>query len=180
VGAVEAPARPYAWAAPQGTSPLVTGSFLRRLSLFLERERAVISETDETFTSELLFWGSQSRPTLTVDVIDDRTVKVSGLPVRDLVDRLQRDHESEVLVISNDLETRDVVDCGTLSGREAAIVRLITLGMSNHEIATTLFLSINTVKTYIRSAYRKMDVDSRSQAVLWGVRHGLHHRGPQQ
>ncbi len=60
-----------------------------------------------------------------------------------------------------------------LTGREMEIVALIASGMTNLEIAQQLFLSINSVKSYIRSAYRKMSVTSRSQAVLWGVTHGL-------
>ena len=57
--------------------------------------------------------------------------------------------------------------------REAEIIALITQGLSNEEIAERAFLSINSVKTYIRTAYRKMNVTSRSQAVLWGVDHGF-------
>jgi NarL family two-component system response regulator LiaR len=34
-------------------------------------------------------------------------------------------------------------------------------------------LSINSVKTFIRSAYRKIGVQSRTQAVLWGTEHGF-------
>ena len=34
-------------------------------------------------------------------------------------------------------------------------------------------MSSNSVKSYIRSAYRKMDVASRTQAVAWGVQHGF-------
>jgi len=60
-----------------------------------------------------------------------------------------------------------------LSEREAEIVSLITHGLGNDDIADRLFLSINTVKSYIRSAYRKMGVKTRSQAVLWGVDHGF-------
>ena len=60
-----------------------------------------------------------------------------------------------------------------LSAREAEIIALITQGLSNQEIAQRSYLSINSVKTYIRTAYRKMGVASRSQAVLWGVRHGF-------
>ena len=41
------------------------------------------------------------------------------------------------------------------------------------EIAEQLFLGVNTIKTYIRSAYRKIRVDRRSQAVIWGFEHGL-------
>ena len=60
-----------------------------------------------------------------------------------------------------------------LTPREAEIIALIAHGLSNEEIAERAFLSINSVKTYIRTAYRKMNVTSRSQAVLWGVDHGF-------
>ena len=35
------------------------------------------------------------------------------------------------------------------------------------------YLSPNTVKSYVRSIYRKIGVDSRTRAVLWGVAHGF-------
>ncbi len=60
-----------------------------------------------------------------------------------------------------------------LSSRESEILSLITMGLSNSEICDRTSLSINSIKSYIRSCYRKIDVDSRSQAVLWGVSHGL-------
>ncbi len=59
-----------------------------------------------------------------------------------------------------------------LTSREAAILTSIAQGMSNAEIADREFLSINTVKTYIRSAYAKIGVQTRSQAVLWVLQHG--------
>ena len=58
-----------------------------------------------------------------------------------------------------------------LSERESEVLALITQGKSNNEIAKLTYLSINSVKTYIRSCYRKIGVSSRSQAVLWGVQH---------
>jgi DNA-binding NarL/FixJ family response regulator len=60
-----------------------------------------------------------------------------------------------------------------LTPREAEILALITQGLTNQDIATRAFLSINSVKTYIRSAYRKINVTRRSQAVLWGVENGF-------
>jgi DNA-binding CsgD family transcriptional regulator len=45
--------------------------------------------------------------------------------------------------------------------------------LSNERVAGQLCVSINTVKSYIRTGYQKMGVDSRSQAVLWGVDHGF-------
>lgn len=60
-----------------------------------------------------------------------------------------------------------------LSKREAHVIALISHGLSNGEIATDLFLSINTIKTYIRGAYRKIGVTSRSQAVAWAFGSGF-------
>lgn len=60
-----------------------------------------------------------------------------------------------------------------LSAREAEVVGLIVQGLSNEDIATSCYLSHNTVKTYIRSAYRKMGVTTRARAVAWGIAHGL-------
>ena len=45
---------------------------------------------------------------------------------------------------------------------------MIGEGLSNQEIADHLFLGINSVKTYIRSAYRKLHVTARPQAILGG------------
>ncbi|MDN5569846.1 MAG: response regulator transcription factor [Propionibacteriaceae bacterium] len=60
-----------------------------------------------------------------------------------------------------------------LTTREAEVIALISQGLSNAEIAERAFLSINSVKSYIRSAYRKMGVQRRSQAVIWAMGHGF-------
>jgi NarL family two-component system response regulator LiaR len=60
-----------------------------------------------------------------------------------------------------------------LSARESEVVALIAQGLSNQEIAERAFLSINSVKSYIRSAYRKIGVERRTQAVLWATQHGF-------
>jgi two-component system, NarL family, response regulator LiaR len=60
-----------------------------------------------------------------------------------------------------------------LTPRESEIVALIARGLSNRDIAERSYLSINSVKTYIRTAYRKMGVRTRPQAVLWLVRNGF-------
>jgi NarL family two-component system response regulator LiaR len=60
-----------------------------------------------------------------------------------------------------------------LSPREAEVLALICQGLSNDDICNRAFLSINTVKTYVRTLYRKIGVDSRTQAVLWGIDHGF-------
>ena len=57
--------------------------------------------------------------------------------------------------------------------RESNVLQLVVLGHSNQEIADTLFLSINSVKTYIRSTYRKIHVTNRGQAIVWAIQNGF-------
>lgn len=60
-----------------------------------------------------------------------------------------------------------------LSDRKTDVLRLIAEGRTNDEIARELFIGLNPVKTYIRTAYRKIGVGSRSQAVIWAFRSGF-------
>ena len=60
-----------------------------------------------------------------------------------------------------------------LTDREAEVLALITQGKTNIEIAAVMYLSINTVKSYIRSAYHRIGVTTRSHAILWGIEHGF-------
>ena len=97
----------------------------------------------------------------------------------EIVRALERVMNGEIVILPGDHET-SVEGAGDwpgrekgLSSREAEILALITQGLTNQQIADRVFLSINSVKTYIRSAYRKIRVERRSQAVLWGVSNGF-------
>jgi len=57
-----------------------------------------------------------------------------------------------------------------LSQSELAVLRLLPSFLTNQEIADALFLSVNTVKTHLRSIYRKLAVTSRRQAIMTGRR----------
>ena len=52
-----------------------------------------------------------------------------------------------------------------LTDREAAVLRFLPTMMSNNEIASELFVSVNTVKTHLRSVYRKLGAGDRREAV---------------
>ena len=52
-----------------------------------------------------------------------------------------------------------------LSDHEQAILRYLPTALSNREIAAELFVTTNTVKTHLRSIYRKLDVARRREAV---------------
>jgi DNA-binding NarL/FixJ family response regulator len=60
-----------------------------------------------------------------------------------------------------------------LSPQEVELLGGVVRGYSNHEIAETMSLSPNTVKSYIRSAYRKIGVTTRPQAVSWCIQRGF-------
>lgn len=68
---------------------------------------------------------------------------------------------------------RGRVEGGVLTPREIDVVRLIASGYSNEQIGRQLLVGTNSVKTYIRTAYKEMGVRSRTQAVLWAMRHGI-------
>ena len=107
------------------------------------------------------------------------------LDAEGLVTALEAVHHGEVVVSAppGPDQVNDELDWPGrregLTDREAEILALITQGKSNAEVAALIFLSPNTIKTHIRSLYRKIGVQSRSQAVIWGAGNGFlpdHHR----
>lgn len=101
------------------------------------------------------------------------------LPARALVDALVAIHSGELIVSPAPAKARPASGLDWpgraegLTNRESEILALITQGKSNDDVAALTFLSKNSIKSYIRSAYRKIGVSSRTQAVLWGIDHGF-------
>jgi DNA-binding NarL/FixJ family response regulator len=102
-----------------------------------------------------------------------------ALPARDLVSALCAVHAGETVVSETPGRSRPITGLDWpgrsegLSDRESEVLALITQGLSNADVARLTYLSPNTVKSYIRSIYRKIGVTSRTQAVLWGIRNGF-------
>ena len=59
-----------------------------------------------------------------------------------------------------------------LSPREMEILRYVTRGMSNKEIALALGISHQTVKNHMTSILHKLEVEDRTQAAVYALRHG--------
>lgn len=113
-----------------------------------------------------------------VSVTDDGIVEVDGGTPQEVIDLLQASG-NQVVIVDGVMLTTAVPDPDAvenlhgLSERELQVLTLIATGLTNAEVAREAYLSVNTVKSYIRSAYRKMDVQSRSQAVIWAIDHGV-------
>lgn len=74
--------------------------------------------------------------------------------------------EKEVFVKSDDfvLDDKELTRIG-LSKRELEVLQLMAQGLSNHQIAEQLFVSLNTIKTHSSKVFEKLEVQRRTQAV---------------
>jgi DNA-binding NarL/FixJ family response regulator len=101
------------------------------------------------------------------------------LPAADLVAALEAVYDGEVVVSEPPGRAASAPGLDWpgredgITDRESEILALITQGKSNASVAELTYLSPNTVKSYIRSVYRKIGAESRTQAVLWGIDHGF-------
>jgi DNA-binding NarL/FixJ family response regulator len=64
-------------------------------------------------------------------------------------------------------------DPGTLTAREAEVLRLVATGMTNRAIAAELFLSEKTVARHVSNIFTKLDVSSRAAATAYAFQHNL-------
>jgi NarL family two-component system response regulator LiaR len=69
-------------------------------------------------------------------------------------------------------ESEETTKLAELSDREMEILRLAARGLSNQDIAVRLYLSRRTVQAHLANIFRKMDVGSRTEAVLQALRNG--------
>jgi DNA-binding NarL/FixJ family response regulator len=60
-----------------------------------------------------------------------------------------------------------------LTERETEILKLVSTGASNKEIANALYLSEKTVKNYLSTIFRKLQLNDRVQAATYAVRQGI-------
>ncbi len=101
------------------------------------------------------------------------------MPARDLVAALEAVHAGNTVISEPPARGKSAPGLDWpgrregLTDREAEILALITQGKSNAEVARLTYLSPNTIKSYIRTIYRKINAASRTQAVLWGITHGF-------
>jgi len=83
---------------------------------------------------------------------------VSEIILKSYIERARHDNDS---------------DKATLSGRETEIVKLVADGLTNQEIADTLYISIRTVETHKNRIMKKLDLKTTAEMVTYAIRSHL-------
>jgi len=102
------------------------------------------------------------------ELIDAIRLVVEGEPVlhpriiRKILDRLRTP-------VADDAEP---ISAESLTAREMEVLGLASRGMSNAEIADSLYLSVRTVQAHLRSIFNKLGVGSRSEAIVYALKRG--------
>jgi two-component system, NarL family, response regulator LiaR len=146
---------------------------------FRDRERIARLVSDPSIGKVVVYTWSADDPAVNQTRLPGIAAYLSKrLAAADLVSALEHVHSGDPVRLSD--SARGPVVGGDwpgreegLTARESEVLSLITQGFSNNDIVETTMLSINSIKSYIRSAYRKIGVTSRSRAILWGIDHGF-------
>ncbi len=146
---------------------------------FNDRDRIARLVSDPRIAKVVVYTWSADDPAVSQARVPGIAAYVSKrLAASDLVAALERIHAGETVrlqdsgrgpLVGGDWPGREE----GLTARESEVLSLITQGYSNNDIVDTTMLSINSIKSYIRSAYRKIGVTSRPRAILWGIDHGF-------
>ena len=139
---------------------------------FAALERALILAEPEGFVRVFVDEGAQMAVLLS-EFLEARRKKDRGtehLPslgyVRRLLTALESPHVStEPLAPGGYTRRQDQTLPERLTARESEVLVLIAEGLSNQEIAAKLFIEVSTVKSYVNRIFRKLGVESRTQAV---------------
>ena len=132
---------------------------------------------NESYVNEMIRSGAKgyllkdAEPSQVVQAIKQVYSGESVYPPDLLEHVMERYHELEVQY--GRLQTAATLSELSLTSRELEILRYIVEGMSNKEIANTLFISEKTVKNHITSLLRKLDVEDRTQAAVFAVSQGF-------
>lgn len=98
-----------------------------------------------------------------IQVIDKGEIWLPRDKMSSIMDRI-------VSVVGKDLKEKTL---DQLTPTEFKVLRLIGQGKSNDEIADTMFISKNTVRSHIKSIYAKLDTHSRLQLALYAINSAL-------
>ena len=108
---------------------------------------------------------------------------LKGMDQDVLLDALRAVERGEMLLTASDLTrslrgitpgmpgTKDLIE--PLTDREQEVLRLLSTGLPNREMAAILFIAESTVKSHVEHIIGKLGVSDRVQAAVWAARQGL-------
>jgi DNA-binding NarL/FixJ family response regulator len=103
-------------------------------------------------------------------VLQELLAKGEAMPLADIVDMAH----AAVRQTSPALRAMPPPDAGLmLTPRERDVLRLLSSGLTNPEIAATLFIGVRTVQTHVGNIFAKLGVNSRAEASSVAARRGL-------
>ena len=129
-------------------------------------------------TAVILYTGYGDRALLNEALdVGVRGFVLKEAPLADLVRAVEMVSRGEVYVdpvLAGFLATADVTEAlPALTKREREVLRLLADGRTNEEIGKELFLSPETIRTHVQKAMRKLEADTRTQAVALALRQSL-------
>ena len=86
---------------------------------------------------------------------------------------LSRDITKKIIFSYREKQDGILTTSVSLTEREKEILKLLSLGSSNIDIANALFVSENTVKTHLYNIFKKINVKNRLQAMMWAKGYGF-------
>jgi DNA-binding NarL/FixJ family response regulator len=154
---------------PDGTSDIALFDTFAGRRHSLERVREMLADGD-IGRVVVYTWDA---PTAFLD--DATALRIDGVIMKSetgeqLVDALERVHRGEPIGLD---PANDEVPPAVLTEREREVLALIARGASNREIARELYLSVDTIKTHVRTLFRKLEVPNRTRAALAADQFGL-------
>jgi LuxR family transcriptional regulator, maltose regulon positive regulatory protein len=164
----EDPREPLGESLPGAAIPmLIEGWLLRALLAYADGERRVSSQALERALA------------LTEHEPYHEAFLLNGPPVGELLEHQAESGTAHPAVLETLLQAGSQCQCTAtppaeaLTEREQAILRFLPTLLSNAEIGAEMYVSLNTVKTHLRSIYRKLDAGSRADAVERARQNGL-------
>lgn len=152
--------------------PILGARVLLALALFEQRKvnqaRQVMAEAvrlagPESFIRPFLDHGPQGVPLLTLVLHTENLTAETQSFVKEVLRMLG--HADGVQKSLPKDELMALSTAASISAREQQVLRLVSAGLFNREIAARLSVSESTVKTHLENIYRKLGVSSRTQAI---------------
>ena len=121
--------------------------------------------TDEDITKNIMKY-----PSVVGVFYENDNVNIISEGVKKIIDGelwLSRKVTNDLISIYRSKQNGILTTSVSLTAREKEILQLLSFGSSNIDIASTLFVSENTVKTHLHNVFKKLNVRNRLQAMIW-------------